>query len=49
MFKAYGFNLQEIAMFAWIPVLFADLGCVIGGYPDSTVSEVLQIQPARLP
>ncbi|WP_213990842.1 MFS transporter [Sodalis sp. dw_96] len=32
MFKAYGFNLKEIAMFAWMPMLFADLGCVLGGY-----------------
>ena len=24
MFKAYGFNLKEIAMFAWMPMLFAD-------------------------
>ncbi|MCB5302333.1 MFS transporter [Yersinia bercovieri] len=32
MFKAYGFNLKEIAMFAWMPMLFADLGCILGGY-----------------
>lgn len=32
MAHAYGFNLKDIAMFAWIPMLFADLGCVIGGY-----------------
>ncbi|NYY80789.1 hypothetical protein DMH27_24245 [Raoultella planticola] len=32
MFKVYGFNLKEIAMFAWMPMLFADLGCIIGGY-----------------
>ncbi len=32
MFKVYGFNLKEIAMFAWMPMLFADLGCVVGGY-----------------
>ena len=25
MFKVYGFNLKEIAMFAWMPMLFADL------------------------
>ncbi len=30
MFKVYGFNLKEIAMFAWMPMLFADLGCIIG-------------------
>ncbi|MFV9075182.1 MFS transporter [Serratia fonticola] len=32
MFKAYGFNLKEIAMFAWMPMLFADFGCILGGY-----------------
>jgi len=32
MFRAYGFNLKEIALFAWMPMLFADLGCIIGGY-----------------
>ncbi|WP_052250286.1 MFS transporter [Enterobacter sp. Bisph1] len=32
MAHAYGFNLKDIAMFAWIPMLFADMGCVIGGY-----------------
>jgi len=32
MFKVYGFNLKEIAMFAWMPMLFADLGCILGGY-----------------
>ncbi len=32
MFKAYGFNLKEIAMFAWMPMLFADVGCILGGY-----------------
>ncbi|MFP9231139.1 MFS transporter [Pectobacterium cacticida] len=32
MFKAYGFNLKEIAMFAWMPMLFADIGCILGGY-----------------
>lgn len=32
MFKAYGFNLKEIALFAWMPMLFADFGCILGGY-----------------
>ncbi|KFX06165.1 hypothetical protein KP22_09970 [Pectobacterium betavasculorum] len=32
MFKAYSFNLKEIAMFAWMPMLFADIGCILGGY-----------------
>lgn len=32
MFKVYGFNLKEIAMFAWMPMLFADFGCILGSY-----------------
>ena len=32
MVKTYGFNLKQIALFAWMPMLFADLGCVLGGY-----------------
>lgn len=32
MFRVYGFNLKEIALFAWMPMLFADLGCIVGGY-----------------
>nr|WP_318383610.1 MFS transporter [uncultured Enterobacter sp.] len=32
MVHTYGFHLKDIAMFAWIPMLFADLGCIIGGY-----------------
>ncbi|MDQ7988251.1 MAG: MFS transporter [Candidatus Dactylopiibacterium sp.] len=32
MARVYGFNLKEIAMFAWMPMVFADLGCVLGGY-----------------
>ena len=32
MVHTYGFNLKDIAMFAWIPMLFADMGCIIGGY-----------------
>lgn len=32
MVHAYGFNLKDIAMFAWIPMVFADFGCILGGY-----------------
>lgn len=32
MHKVYGFDLKSIAIFAWMPMLFADLGCVLGGY-----------------
>ena len=43
MFKVYGFNLKEIAMFARMPMLFADLGCIVGGYLPrcSSVSSAL--------
>ena len=33
MFKVYGFNLKEIAMFARMPMLFADPGCIVGYLP----------------
>lgn len=32
MAKTYGFDLKQIALFAWLPMLFADMGCIIGGY-----------------
>lgn len=32
MVHTYGFSLKDIAMFAWIPMLFADVGCIVGGY-----------------
>ena len=28
----FGFNLQQMAAFAWIPFVFADIGNIIGGY-----------------
>ncbi len=32
LYKVYGFDLKHIAMFAWMPLLFADVGCILGGY-----------------
>jgi len=32
MVHTYGFSLKDIAMFAWIPMPFADVGCSLGGY-----------------
>jgi ACS family hexuronate transporter-like MFS transporter len=32
MYKVYGFDLKHMALFLWLPMLFADFGCVIGGY-----------------
>lgn len=43
MFKAYGFNLKEIAMFAWMPMLFADLGCILGGYLPPLFQKYLKV------
>ncbi|CAM2168982.1 hypothetical protein PSAC2689_190053 [Paraburkholderia sacchari] len=32
MFTVRHMNLKEIALFAWMPFLAADLGCLVGGY-----------------
>lgn len=32
MVTVHHMNLKEIAMFAWLPFLAADIGCVLGGY-----------------
>ncbi|MDO1920744.1 MFS transporter, partial [Escherichia coli] len=32
MFKVYVFILNEIAVFPWMPMLFAALGCILVGY-----------------
>jgi ACS family hexuronate transporter-like MFS transporter len=32
MMTERGMNLKEVAMFAWLPFLAADIGCVLGGY-----------------
>jgi ACS family hexuronate transporter-like MFS transporter len=41
MFKAYGLNLTEIALFSWLPWLFADFGCLVGGYLSLFCNELL--------
>jgi ACS family hexuronate transporter-like MFS transporter len=46
MFKVYGFNLKEIAMFAWMPMLFADLGCIVGGYLPPLFQRALRPSPS---
>ncbi len=48
MFKVYGFNLK-IAMFAWMPMLFADLGCILGGSPAAAVPASVWCEPDRFP
>ncbi|WP_281424649.1 MFS transporter [Paludibacterium yongneupense] len=32
MMTVHHMNLKEIALFAWMPFLAADLGCIVGGY-----------------
>lgn len=32
MVSVRGMNIKEFALFAWLPFLFSDLGCLFGGY-----------------
>jgi ACS family hexuronate transporter-like MFS transporter len=32
LFRQHGFNLKAIALFAWLPFLFGDLGSIAGGW-----------------
>ncbi|VFS62551.1 Hexuronate transporter [Kluyvera cryocrescens] len=41
--KAYGMDLKQIALFAWLPFLAADLGSVASGYLTK-----LYVRPVRL-
>ncbi|WP_213989169.1 MFS transporter [Sodalis sp. dw_96] len=43
MVHTYGFTLKDIAMFAWIPMLFADMGCIIGGYLPGIFQKVFGV------
>ena len=36
-------NLKEIAAFAWLPFLAADIGCVLGGYLSPFVHKYLRV------
>ncbi|MBB5191239.1 ACS family hexuronate transporter-like MFS transporter [Silvimonas terrae] len=38
MAQVHGFKLKEIAMFAWLPFLLADLGSLAGGYLTPWIS-----------
>jgi len=38
-----GFNLQQIAMFAWMPFLAADFGCLFGGMVAMTLQKRFKI------
>lgn len=37
--KVRGWDLKHIAMFAWLPFLAADLGCIFGGLVSATVQK----------
>ena len=45
-----GWNLQQIALFAWLPFLAADLGGVLGGYVSPLLIKLfrLHLVPARV-
>lgn len=43
MVRNYGFDLKDIAMFAWIPMLFADMGCILGGYMPGMFQRVFGV------
>ena len=36
----HGFDLKSIALFAWVPYVFADFGCVLGGVVSSGLSRL---------
>jgi MFS transporter, ACS family, hexuronate transporter len=32
MVRVRGMDLKAFALFAWLPFLFSDIGCLFGGY-----------------
>ena len=36
-------NLKEVALFAWLPFLAADIGCVLGGYLSPIYAKTLNV------
>ncbi|MBN3249163.1 MFS transporter [Pectobacterium brasiliense] len=51
MFKAYGFNLKEIAMFAWMPMLFQKyfkVNLIVSRKMVVTMGAVLMIAPGMI-
>ncbi|MFM2484768.1 MFS transporter [Celerinatantimonas yamalensis] len=43
MVKTYGFDLKQIAIFAWMPMVFADVGCILGGYMPVFFQKVFRV------
>lgn len=39
----YGFDLKQIAIFAWMPMVFADFGCILGGYMPVFFQKVFKV------
>jgi ACS family hexuronate transporter-like MFS transporter len=43
MVMVHHMNLKQIAMFAWMPFLAADLGCIVGGYLPAFFIKYLKV------
>ena len=39
LFDVYGFNVQEVGMFAWVPFVGAAIGSIAGGYVSGRIIE----------
>jgi MFS transporter, ACS family, hexuronate transporter len=44
MVSVRGMDLKEFALFAWLPFLFSDLGCLFGGYLAPMLHNRLKLQ-----
>jgi MFS transporter, ACS family, aldohexuronate transporter len=44
MVSVRGMNIKEFALFAWLPFLFSDLGCLFGGYLAPILHNRLRLQ-----
>lgn len=44
MVNVRGMNIKEFALFAWLPFLFSDLGCIVGGYLAPIVHDRFRLQ-----
>ncbi len=46
--KEHGMDLKQIAMFAWLPFLAADLGSVVSGYAHPPVCSLVRLYASEL-
>jgi MFS transporter, ACS family, hexuronate transporter len=44
MVSVRGMNIKEFALFAWLPFLFSDLGCLFGGYLAPILNNRFRLQ-----